>query len=118
MNIGTVIDKTVDITFEYNGESVTMQVREESLSPQFEQGLRDTIDRPIAAAETLVSVITGWDIDYNGEPFPPTLDNLKILPVSFYEATIAAIGEMFAGKLKKSEPSANGSAPAVKLKVA
>lgn len=118
MNIGTVIDKTVDLTFEYNGESVTLQVREESLSPQFEQSLQDTVKRPLAAAEAFARVIVSWDIDYNGDPFPPTVDNLKILPVSFYEAVMSAVGEMFQGKLKKSEQSANGSAPVAKLKVA
>lgn len=118
MNIGTVIDKTVEIEFEYKGELVKMEIVEEAMTPGFSQSLQDVDKNPIELASAFASVTKDWNIDYNGEPFPPNLENFKRLPMSFYEKAMEALGESFAGKQQTSSESVNGSAPPAKLKVA
>jgi hypothetical protein len=62
-------------------------------------------------AKCLSQNIESWSLDWNGEPFPPSFENLSnVCDVDFMMAIIEDLSEVFAGKKKNLKQSANGSA--------
>ena len=121
-NVSTLIDETVDVSFTFTHEStgkigeINARVKKEFLTPAYGQMLVDFESNSdfLSVARELSYVATDWDMDYNGEPFPPTFENLRRLPMNFLAAFIRAITEQWAGKQKMSKASGNGSAQAAK----
>ena len=121
-NVSKLIDETVSVSFSYTHEStgevgeINALVKKASLTPSFGQMLVDFENSSdfISVARELSEIATEWDMDYNGEPFPPSFDNLRRLPMPFLAAFIRAITEQWSGKPKMSKVSGNGSAQAAK----
>ena len=110
MNIAETLEKTAPFSFEYKGETVSGNIREEAvMSPDFIEGMGAFKDKPTEMARVFSDVITDWDIDMNGEPYLPTFENLRRLPFPFFEAMIEEITESFLGKPQTSPASGNGS---------
>lgn len=53
-------------------------------SPVFVQGMTEGLNlHPLRLADAFEAVLDGWDIEWNGRPFPPTKENLAMLPFGF-----------------------------------
>jgi hypothetical protein len=119
-NIAKALEATIDISFEYeakNGDvtGISVKVLEESLTPKTFSDIRgfEKEQDAMKLAETLSNIVRGWDIEYNGEPFPPTFENLSRCPFSFLLALVNAIGETWAGKKPTPTASQDMSAASV-----
>ncbi len=117
MNINTFLEKTVAITFDFPNdlgekEGIELTVKEHSLTPRILTTMQelakneDVTELPVVLAQ----IVTNWSIDADGEPFPPTLENLNKLPVNFLAAMAEAVAGVWAGNAPKPNPSANSLA--------
>lgn len=116
MNIAALVSDTTDITFSYRGEDITATFLTDCLSPDFLQGLKDMEDTPVEIARVLGDALQSWNIDWDGESFPPTFENLRKLPFDFHTALANTIAETWTGKSQTPSESGNGLAVAAKPK--
>ena len=121
MNIATLTQATVAISFEFENRkkeksAINLQVYEESLTPRAFGKIKQFENEQdgMALSEALSEMIHAWDLDFNGEPFEPTADNISRCPFPFLTAVIEAISETWSGKEPPPKTSVNGSAPAAK----
>ena len=107
IRMSDVLKETRTETFEYSGEQVTVEFRQNALTPQFsemvlrftelenEEGtgrLRLESELSGELVEALVWLMTEWDVlGDNGKPLPITKANLRRLPTSFLFALLAAL---------------------------
>lgn len=101
---------TVVFDDEYNGEKFSFTARKNVLTPKLLQAFTDVQSRPIGQAEILADILTEWTIDMAGQPFPPTNENLSILPTEFLWQVFNKIAESWSGNDADKKKSANGSA--------
>jgi hypothetical protein len=85
MNIAKTLEleKTTTINGEFNGSAFTFEAKTNAVTPKFMQQIADVRDRPIEMANGLASVIPSWDITWNEDEFPPSAENLSIVPIDF-----------------------------------
>ena len=109
MNLATTLelDKVSRFESEYNGEKFWFEVYEEMLTPAFLNDLKHWDDEPLACAEALARAIPRWGIDMNGEPFPPTAENLAQVPKKFLNHLLTVIVESWQGNPQKPSESAS-----------
>ena len=107
MNLAKVLelDKTVRIEDEYNGEKYWFVVKSEAISQRLLQQELEWNDTPKLKSQALSEIITAWDFDMNGEPFPPTFENLDSLPPKFLSRLINKIAETLNGDPTKPDES-------------
>lgn len=99
MNIAEVLqlDRTETLEGEWNGHKFTVSFYPaRSTSPAVLQGIQEGINGfPMRLADALCVLLAEWSIDWNGEPFPPSKNNLSICPFEFcvYVAALATPAE-------------------------
>ncbi len=81
------------VTVSYQGEEARITVIDPIPSIRFSQLIKDGEVRPIAYAEALELVTIDWDITDNGEPYPPTVENIAILPMDLIAKIMTAISD-------------------------
>jgi hypothetical protein len=110
MNIAKALnlDKTRKLNGEFNGVAFTFEAKTNAVTPKFMQHLADAEVRPIESVNALASVITAWDIDMDGKEFPPTADNLAIVPVNFLGYLVGQITDVI-GSGSNAEADTNGA---------
>lgn len=88
LNIKKQAENLVDLALEYNGETINLKYRANRITGDFLRG-------PESEAEFCAAVIAEWDITADGEPFPPSLENLQAvefgLPVFLCAAIVADV---------------------------
>lgn len=105
--------KYVDAADQEQSETITLGLKRMAFSTATSKAFRNSIDESDtdAIAEMLAKLIGEWNMDANGEPFPPTVENINACPADF----IAQVAECAFKKLfpdpKKASDSLNGSAP-------
>jgi len=109
MNISTLLTQTEPFSIEWNGETVTFQAYKNALTPQLSQQWVDAARKPLGLAYFAASVVESWDVDMNGEPFPPTPDNFAIIPTKFIEKMLDMVAESWTGDSGEVNASDNGS---------
>jgi len=114
MNIAEITESFVTLSSEYKGHKYQVEVYDNALSPQIMQCFQDVKEKPIEFATALSKIIKGWDIDMNGEPFPPNFENLSKCPADFLGHILELVSENWQGKSQTSEQSASGSAAKAK----
>jgi hypothetical protein len=121
MNIKT-ITALIPESFEYTDprtgvtETIELQLKRMSFGMMPSKELRQALDDEdtTAMAELLSGLIDSWDIDADGEPFPPTAENLKLAPADFTAALVECVLEkVLLPNPQKAGASPNGSEPAV-----
>lgn len=102
MNIAKTLEleKTKKIDGEFNGVAFTFEAKTNAVTPRFMQRIADVRERPIEMANGLAGLITGWDIDMDGEPFPPTPENLADLPMDFLSYLMDQIVDAISAEAK------------------
>lgn len=106
MNI-TTLNKTQRIDGEWNGEKFWFECKTNALTPKFLASFTSLQTDPMELAAALADVITAWDLDADGEPFPPTKDNFASMPVDFLAYMIERMSEIWAGEKKSLKASAS-----------
>ena len=86
---------------EMNGEKFWFEAKEEMLTPAFLLQLKEWDTDPLASAKALSSVITDWDVEMDGKPYPPTEENLREVPKKFLTHCLNIIVESWAGNPQK-----------------
>ena len=95
------LDKVSRFDSEYNGEKFTFSAKSEMLTPAFLDNLKEWDAKPLACAEALSGIITEWDIEMNGQPYPPTAENLAQVPKKFLNFLLSEIVESWQGNPQK-----------------
>jgi len=122
MNFAKSKAKTLKKTFDYKftdadgneaSEPISIEFYEKCLTPAFLDTLtqyekkRDTV----AVATHLSKNLVGWDLTWNDEPFPPTVENLtEVCDFEFLMQLVTAISETFSGNGQKPTKSPSLSA--------
>lgn len=109
MNIST-LNKTARLEIEYNGEKVWFQCKTNALTPRFLDQVSNIQTDVKLLAKALASVVTEWDINLDGQPFPPTEENLLDVPTPFLTTMIEKMTEVWGGDVGKPLASASTSA--------
>src|SRR4051812_13921151 len=96
MNIAKTLKEDIrTVTGTYNGESFTVDVNVNTVTPRLMQRFADSRSTPIEMANGLADVIKGWDIDMDGNPFPPSAATLSILPMDFVTYLLDLVTDVF-----------------------
>ena len=88
-------------------ETIALQLKRMSFGLSASKTFRKALDEQdnAAIADMLAGLIAEWDLDLNGEPFPPTAENIVELPVEF----VAALAEKSFTRLFPNPPKAENS---------
>lgn len=130
MNFAKSKGKTITKTFDYvytdaegkeATEQVTIEFYEKCLTPAFLDSLmqyeekRDTVGIARHISKNLVS----WNLDWNGEAFAPTFENLsEVCTFDFLMQIVTTMSETFAGNAQKPTTSPSLSAVSEKSETA
>lgn len=126
MNFANSKGKTIKKNFDYkyiDGEGneavepITIEFYEKSLTPAFLDALmqyeqkKDTISIARHISKNLVS----WNLTWNDESFPPTVENLsEVCDFDFLMQIVTAMAETFGGNAQKPTKSPSLSAVSAK----
>jgi hypothetical protein len=124
MNIAP-IKALIPATFEYvyvdpdgatQTEQIELQLKRMSFdlatSEKFREAVENAKTNPGPVVGIVVGLIGSWNIDFNGEVFPPTAENIGALPPDFVGELAKAIFEVVVPNPQKAETLPNGSVPA------
>lgn len=109
MDLASLQAKTSSLTFDFEGEAITAQILPHKLTPEYRSQLQKlskeqtSEDAKDADALMISDLVADWDVVNNGASFPPTYENLRLVPLSLLAATATEILE-FVGKLAAPKP--------------
>lgn len=94
-----------------DGEMVTIHFDRNRVTPHWaaEAGRRDETSDPLSMPKALADVILEWDITADGQPFPPTVENLAVLSYPLQSALLQHV--LGASVPSESEGKASASPP-------
>lgn len=94
-------------------EKIELQLKRVSFGVSTSKAFKAAIENEDseAMAEILSGLIESWNMDMNGEPFPPTAENLNLLPVEFVAQAAACAFERLFPNTTRALNSPNGSGP-------
>lgn len=103
-NIAKTAEKTIDLSFDYEGENIEIKVKPNVMTPAFGKQLEQSdLTSSHESAVTLVkTAVVDWNLDWNGEPFPPTPENIANCPYGFLTKILTKLTEVWAGNAPKS----------------
>jgi hypothetical protein len=106
MNILETKKGTVKREFEYEyetegkgGETITkkekvsLTLKRGAFNLDFEQALADAKGEPRRAAAAIAERVIEWSLNADGEPFPPTAENIGLLESDFLGCVVKALAE-------------------------
>lgn len=95
-------------------ETLSVEINRLSFGLGTSKELRKGLDEQDgdAIAGLLASLIASWNLDADGEPFPPTADNIKLLPMDFAAVLAEKVLATLSPNPQTANDSDNGSAPA------
>ena len=114
MKVKDFLNKTVAVSFEYSGETVTLTARENAFTAKMVSDLEalSRTQNVSVIMPHLANAVVGWDLvwEENEPNWPVTLENLERLPFSFILAMVTALSEIWMGNAQRPKPSASSSA--------
>lgn len=114
MKVKDFLNKTVAVSFEYSGETVTLTARENAFTAKMVSDLEamSRTQNVSVIMPHLANAVVGWDLvwEENQPNWPVTLENLERLPFNFILAMVTALSEIWSGNAQRPKPSANSSA--------
>lgn len=126
MNFAKSKSKLLTKTFEYkfidaegveHTEPITIQFYERCLTPAFLDSLTqfEAKKDSVAIAKHIAKNLVSWDLTWNDEPFPPSVENLtEVCDFEFLMQIVTAMSETFAGNAQKPTESRSLSAVSAK----
>lgn len=112
MDLATLNAKQTSLVVEFNDEVINLQILPLKLTPAYRAKLQklsraqDKEDARDADAELVADLVESWDVVNNGEPFPPTYENLRLVPLALLACIATEILE-HVGKLAAPKPRKN-----------
>jgi hypothetical protein len=115
-NIAEVFEQTVTCPFEYTPKNATeatvimMEVYVERVTSELLDRLAEATEKSeVEGLRMIISeTVKSWGLDWNGEEFPPSLDNIqKRCPLTFLAAAGRAIIALWAGNPTIASSSEN-----------
>lgn len=101
-----VRDEPEQLAVDVHGLTVTLAYHPARITPAWLNGAFQMEDA-FALARALSTVISSWDIVQDGQPFPPSVENLAALPFPLLGELSRAIGEAAAGGDEGKDSSAS-----------
>ncbi len=104
MDLATLRDKRAALKIEFDGETINAEILPHKLTPEYRARLQKLAkeegdgDERDADAQMVSELVASWDITAGGEPYPPTYENLREIPIALLTITATAILE-YVGKL-------------------
>ena len=97
LNLSDLVTKTKSISFEFDNEAVTMEVRVQSITPKMIANLKATQTDDNAVSSLLVQLVARWDVMDGTSPFPLDVDKLSGISMIFQQRCLteifASVGE-------------------------
>lgn len=98
VNLATLAEKTVKLEVKFADEVINAIYHPYKMTPKF-RALLIGLDKDggigegnkVAVAEMLSQMLASWDVELNGEPYPPTYDNLVDVPVEILGAVADSV---------------------------
>lgn len=93
-------------------EPITIEFYEKCLTPAFLDSLTqyEAKKDSVAIAKHISRNLVSWSLTWNGEAFPPSVENLtEVCDFDFLMQIVTAISETFGGKKPTPTVSQNGS---------
>jgi hypothetical protein len=104
MDLAALVNREVPFEFEFDGFVLKGDYYKYKISPQYLQTLRKMGEDGTAPDDIgyriIADSIKSWDMDKGGEEFPPTVENIKELPVLY----LFALGKHL-GALRDENPT-------------
>lgn len=122
MNFANSKGKTIKKTFDYKytdatgadaAEQIEIEFYAKSLTPAFLDALMQYEERKDsqAIAAHIAKNLVSWNLNWNGEPFPPTIENLtEVCDFEFLMQIVTTMTETFSGNAAKPTKSPSLSA--------
>ena len=101
------LEKVTRFDDEVNGEKFWFEARDEMMTPAFLAQLDNWDTDHIGCCKAVASVVTNWDIEMDGQPFPPTVENLAQVPKKFIAHIVNTISKSWQGNPQKPDESAS-----------
>jgi hypothetical protein len=137
VNIATSLEPTVKHSFDWQDDKVNLEIFVQRMSSESladlaalstaaqESDLANVAEQMDRACRLLARLLKSWDLNWNGEPWPPTFENLRSLPVlpppgspddekTFFMALLEAVMGLWQGNPTSAENSQGSSAPQAK----
>lgn len=94
---------TVDLG---DGDVLNVEFDRNKVTPAWTKTLIDMgSSDPLAIPKTLAEAIIGWDVTSDGQPFPPTADNIAVLSFDAQQALMVALQEASVPKEQEGKVS-------------
>jgi len=117
MDISTILNRTAPLAIDYCGEKFTVNVFTDRLTPQRGTELTRRVEKDAEESHNFTALILSellesWDVTKDGEPYPPTYENLQGVPFTLlqhlYDKVSSWLGERNQPQ-KKKKPRASAS---------
>lgn len=99
-------EKPVTVTLEHDGDALTFSFDANKVTPRWMATTQEGLEAQdtLSISQALASVFIDWDVQDEGQPFPPSADNIALLP---FPIVVALFGQV----CEKSSPTdAEGNA--------
>ena len=92
-------------------ETITLELKRMSFNTATSNAFRQAMENEDTASicEITSQLVGGWNIDMNGEPFPPTVENIGALPADFVGELAKCVFQRLFPNPPKADSSDNGS---------
>lgn len=98
LNLATLLSQTVLLPIPFGDDVINAEYKPHKMTPKFRAFLINLDNgaglgeaQKDSAAQMAAEMLASWDVDYDGQPFPPTYDNLLTVPIELLSAVVRAI---------------------------
>ena len=109
MDLAELVDRVVPFDFNIDGFPIKGNYFKYRITPNYLRALEKMADEGIddesRGYKILADSIKDWDLTKGGEPFPPTEENLKEVPISYLVVLGKKLGEIRDGNPTENSPS-------------
>lgn len=95
MDIAALAQKRAPLVFDLDGETIHAEFYPHKMTPEYRARMLRVSDdgdtQDDSDAQMLADVLVGWDVEEKGNPFPPTIENLKRAPQTLITRTALEI---------------------------
>ncbi len=106
-DMAEVMTMTVKTSFLYKGKQINLEVFAEKVTPEFQEQLQAANDKSeVEAVRFLIhECVRNWSLNWQGNPFPPTAENIGKCPFSFLAPCSEAVLSIWSGNVKSASKS-------------
>lgn len=121
LDLATIAEKRTPRSFEFAGEPVNIEILPHKITPEYrsklaalakkaeaEDGAEETQEEREQDAQMVSDLMPAWDVQVQGEPFPPTYENLLQVPCTLLGRVASEVMEVIK---ELSNPSGAKSKP-------